>query len=147
MTVFVDTAIIMYAAGGDHPLREPSRRVLRAIASGVVAGLTSAEVIQEILHRFLGRGETDTGAAMARNALELFAPVIPITHSVMARMPDLAREHPGLAARDLVHVATCREVGITVLVSPDRGFDDVAGLQRVDPGDEVGVDALVTRGR
>ena len=28
VTVFVDTSVVMYAAGGDHPLREPCRRII-----------------------------------------------------------------------------------------------------------------------
>lgn len=34
-----------------------------------------------------------------------------------------------------MHVATCREVGIEIIVSLDRGFDSVEGLQRIDPAD------------
>lgn len=38
MTVFIDTAVIMYAAGGDHPLREPCRDMLRAVVDGRLDG-------------------------------------------------------------------------------------------------------------
>lgn len=133
MTVFVDTAIVMYAAGGEHVLREPCRAILRRIAAGELEAVTSAEVVQEILHRFTAIGRPEIGAAMARDTLDLFAPVLPITHAVMRRMPELVRAYPTLAARDLVHVATCLEEGIGAIVSPDRGFDLVEGFRRVPP--------------
>jgi predicted nucleic acid-binding protein len=133
VTVFVDTAVLLYAAGGAHPLRDPCRRLLRRIADGELEAVISAEVIQEILHRFTRIGRPDAGTAMARAALDLFAPVLPITHATMRRMPDLVERHPGLAARDLVHVATCQAEGIEEILSSDRGFDSVPGIRRLDP--------------
>ena len=133
MTVFVDTAVVMYAGGGEHPLRVPCQRLLERIAGGEVEAVTSVEIIQEILHRFTAIRRPDVGAAMARDALDIFAPVLPVTHAVMRRMPELVEAHPTLAARDLVHVATCLQEGISDIVSPDRGFDSVPGIRRIDP--------------
>lgn len=133
MTVFVDTAVIMYAGGADHSLREPCRTILSRVAAGELQAVTSAEVIQEILHRFVALRRPSIGAAMAQSALDLFAPVLPITHSVMQRLPELIERYPGLAARDLVHVATCLEEGIGAIVSPDSGFDRVKELRRTAP--------------
>lgn len=57
---------------------------------------------------------------MARDVLDLFAPVLPITHAVMDRMPQLVERYPGLAARDLVHVATCLEATARLITAaPD----------------------------
>lgn len=136
MTVFIDTAIVMYAAGSDHPLKTPCRRILARIAAGELDGVVSVEVVQEIVHRFTALRRPELGAAIARDTLDLFAPVLPITHAVMRRVPDLVEAHPTLAARDLVHVATCLEEGIGEIISPDRGFDTVAGIRRLDPADE-----------
>ena len=133
MTAFIDTAVIMYAAGGEHPLRDPSRRVLSRIGNGDLDGVISAEVVQEIIHRFVSIRRSDVGQEQAREAMDFFAPVLPITHAVMRRVPDLARKYPSLDARDLLHVATCIHEGITDIVSTDRGFDQVAEVRRIDP--------------
>ena len=133
MTTFIDTAVIMYAAGGEHPLRDPSRRVLSRIGEGDLDGVISVEVIQEIVHRFVSVRQSDIGQTQATDAMDFFAPVLPITHALMRRVPDLARKYPSLAARDLVHVATCIHEGITEIISPDRGFDQVAEIRRIDP--------------
>lgn len=139
LTVFVDTAVIMYAGGRDHPLRQPSQGILRLIASGELEGATSAEVIQEILHRFTAIAQRRPGGQMARHALDLFAPVLPITHAVMQRMPGLVERYRQLHARDLIHVATCIEEGIGAIVSPDRGFDDVGEITRLAPEDSQAI--------
>ncbi len=137
MTVFIDTAVIMYAGGGEHPMRAPCSRIMDAIDSGELEAVISTEVVQEIVHRFLSIRQPDIAVAMAEVALNLFAPVLPITHALIRRVPDLARRYPGLDARDLLHIATCIHEGITEIISPDRGFDQVKELRRTAPEDFV----------
>lgn len=132
MTVFLDTAVFMYAGGSDHSLRAPSRAILERVAAGALDATTSAEVVQEILHRFVAIRRIDLGVAMARSVLEAFAPVLPISDAVIRRMPDLVERYPTLAARDLIHVATCLTEGIATIISPDTGLDRVTEIRRMD---------------
>ena len=132
-TPFIDTAVLIYASGAEHPLRAPCRRVMLAIGSGELAAVTSVEVVQELLHRFIAIRRREIGRQLASDAMDTFAPVLPISHALMRRVPDLAARYPQLAARDLVHVATCVHEGITEIVSPDRAFDQVAEVRRLDP--------------
>jgi predicted nucleic acid-binding protein len=138
VTVFIDTAVPMYAAGGTHPLRDPSRRILQLIRQGDLDGVTSAEVVQEIAHRFLAVRHPEFAWRLANDVLDLFAPVLPITHALVRRVPELALRYPSLQARDLVHVATCIHEGIAEIISPDRAFDQVAELRRIDPSEFAG---------
>src|SRR6186997_766910 len=109
------------------------QRTMQAVGDGDLDAVTSAEVVQEILHRFISIRRPEVGARIASLTMDLFAPVLPITHALMRRVPDLAEAYPRLAARDLVHVATCIHEGIAEIVSPDRGFDQVAEVRRIDP--------------
>lgn len=133
MTVFLDTAVFMYAAGADHPLREPCRVILARAVRGEISGITSAEVVQELVHRYRSIRRIDAADRVAREVLSAFGPVIAVDHAVISRLPDLLALYPGLATRDLVHVATCIEEGIGEIVTPDRGFDSVREVRRVDP--------------
>lgn len=131
MTAFVDTSVIMFAAGAEHPRREGCRAVLTAITAGQIDAVTSAEVIQEILHRF-SNGDRGTGTRMAQATLDLFAPVLALNGEVIA---EAVRRYAGtdLLARDLIHVATCRVLGIGEIISVDTDFDDLDDLRRIDP--------------
>ena len=129
--IFVDANVLMYAAGSDHPMRDPSRRILDAVSDRSIDAVTSAEVVQEIVHRYLAIGRADGGLALAERTMDLFAPVLPITHALMRRVPDLARRYPDLSARDLIHVATCIHEGIGEILSTDRGFDAVREIRRI----------------
>jgi predicted nucleic acid-binding protein len=133
VTVFIDTAVVMYANGANHPFREACRSIMIQVADGQLEATTSSEVVQEILHRFVSIRRPEIGIAMARVTMDAFAPVLPITHALMRRVPELAARYPSLSARDLVHVATCIHEGIDEIITPDRGFDQVAELRRVDP--------------
>lgn len=123
----------MYAGGTQHPLRDPCQAVLRRVAAGTLDATTSAEVAQEIFHRFVAIRRPSIGVSMARGVLDAFDPVLPITHRVVSRVPDLVQRYPALAARDLIHVATCLEEELDAIISPDTGFDHVSEIKRIDP--------------
>jgi predicted nucleic acid-binding protein len=50
--ILIDANIFMYAAGAEHPHKEPSRMFLEQVARGEVDAALDAEVLQEILHRY-----------------------------------------------------------------------------------------------
>lgn len=131
--IFVDTSILMYAAGADHPLQRPCREIVHRIGNRAIPAATSAEVVQEILHRYLSIDRAAGGIALAEQTMDLFAPVLPVTHALMRRIPDLARRYPDLSARDVIHVATCIHEGISEILSTDRGFDAVREIRRIAP--------------
>jgi predicted nucleic acid-binding protein len=132
LSVFIDTAVIMYAGGAPHAMRGPCQDLLTAVVERRIEAVTSAEVIQEILHRFIAIGRAQIGATMAETALDIFAPVLAINEAIMRKMPPLVVKYEGLSARDLVHVATCQVAEIDLIVSPDRGLDVVTEVQRAD---------------
>lgn len=131
MTVLLDTAVFMYAAGRAHPLRAPARDVLRRARAGDLGAVTSAEVVQEILHRFAGGARHEGGVGLAESVLTNFGPVLSVDHAVLVRTAELARRHPQAVARDLVHVATCLNHGLEAIVSPDEDFDRIGEVVRI----------------
>lgn len=126
----------MYAAGGDHPLREPCRGVLRLVGRRAAAFISSAEVLQEVLHRYLAlrRWQTAREAFLRFNAVMQgrFEPLLP---QDVAKAAILADRYPEASARDLAHVAVMLRVGSTHIVSADRWFDVASEVQRLDPQD------------
>jgi predicted nucleic acid-binding protein len=45
----------------------------------------------------------------------------------------LADRHPGISARDVVHAAVMRRVGVNWIVSADTDFDRLPDVTRLDP--------------
>lgn len=127
--IFVDTNVLMYAVGRQHPLREEAREFFKAAVGSAGPRLcTSAEVLQELLHAYIPVDRWETLDA----ALTLAESCIPTVHPVDAEDVRaallIARSRPHLGARDLIHLAVCHRHGVDEIKTFDRGlaaaFDD-----------------------
>jgi predicted nucleic acid-binding protein len=131
MTVFIDSNIPMYVAGGEHENREPARRLLERVRRGRVEACTSTEVLQEILYRYSALGRLDT----ARGVYDLFTEICPVVLGVSLADTDRARDlvcsELGISARDAVHAAVMLNHNIEWIATFDAGFDRVPGIQRL----------------
>ena len=137
-SLFVDANIFMYLAGRDAELREGCRGALRAAAERDIALVTSAEVLQEVLHRYASLGRPEYARAVYSAATDICAEVLPITERHTARALDLVERHPHLPGRDALHAATMEERGIERILSADRHFDALDTVTRVDPATFAG---------
>ena len=132
--VFLDANIQTYSAGRDHPMREPSRRILAMAADNPDAFVTDAEVLQELLHRYLALRHWPAG----RDSIEEFVALMtdriePMFAGDVERAAQLADRYPSLSARDLVHAAVMLRVGSSRIATADGGFDLIDGIERLDP--------------
>ena len=68
--IVLDTTVLVYAVGVDHPLREPCQQLIRAIADGTILATTTTEVIQEFTHVRARRRDRKDAAELARDYIE-----------------------------------------------------------------------------
>lgn len=130
--LFVDTAVLAYAVGNEHPRRAACHQILVAAASGDAELHASVEAVQEFLFfRRLRRGDRVTAVAEARAVRDLLV-LHPFDAGVVDAMVDLVAESE-IGGRDAVHAATAQLAGFGSIVSTDRAFDAVPGLARLDP--------------
>lgn len=131
--IWVDTSVLAYAAGGDHPQREPCRRILATAAAGTLELHASVEMVQELVFHRLRRTSRHDAVAQARQAGALCV-LHAFDAAVLHRALDLVAS-TGLGGRDAVHAATALGHGFEEIVSADRDFDAAPGLRRIDPTD------------
>lgn len=141
MTFFVDANAILYSAV-EGPGRESCLRVLGAVAAGTCEGRTSPAVLEEVWHVAERRYPGELEGLVAR-ALSIFSPLLPVTEADMVHA--LALEAPALDASDRLHLGTCATHEIDVVLTADRAFDGVGGIERVDPLNADAVDRLLAR--
>lgn len=55
---------------------------------------------------------------------------------------ELFETNPPLDARDAVFAAVALNRGIDAILATDRAFDEIDGLERIDPADERALAAL-----
>ncbi len=132
--ILVDTSVLVYAVGSDHPLREPCRAIVAAIGEGKLAATTTVEVLQEFAHvRARRRGRSDAVTITERYAT-LLAPLVTVDAQDLGNGLRLFREYEGLGAFDAVLAAVAvQRPHIRMLVSGDRAFSGIASLAHVDP--------------
>lgn len=134
----MDASVLMYAAGRSHPLREPCRAALEAAVARKARLVTSTEVLQEILYRYFSIQRPDAARTVYRTATTLCAEVFAISLSNTNRALELLLESPQLSPRDAIHVASMEAHQLHRILTTDRDFDAVDGVERVDPADFAG---------
>ena len=131
--VLLDSAIFIYAVGVDHPYRDPCRQLLEALEAERYRGEVSALAVEETLHQRACRtGDRESARRVARSVMTL-CPVHDLTTADVALGLRLFGTSARLNARDVLHAATALNRGIPVVISPDKAFDDVPQLERLDP--------------
>jgi uncharacterized protein len=121
--IFIDTNVIMYAVGREHPLRKPAQKFFQdAFDRKAERLVTSAEVLQELLHAYLPVQRIQTLDA----AMQLVGAVVNDVWAVEAADVALARElvdaHASLGARDLLHLACCKRREVRRIKTYDRAL-------------------------
>lgn len=135
--VFLDANIFLYAVGGPGPHREPCRAVLAAVAGGTIEGVTSTEVLQEVLHVRARRADLKDAALAVRSAAALVAEVLPVAVADMLTACQILDAHSSIEARDAVHAAVMKNASITAIVSVDKDFDVFKYIKRLTPHDAL----------
>ena len=120
MMTFVDTNVIMYAVGRSHPLREEAREFFQESLRANQALVTSAEVLQELLHAYLPVGRTRTLAAAMELAVATIQTVWPLEIEDVRYASRLVESRPELGARDLIHLACCQRSEVKSIKTFDR---------------------------
>ena len=128
--ILIDSNVIMYAAGADHPHKRPSVALLERVAGGEVEATIDAEVLQEILHRYRAIGRWEDGRRVYDLTRQLFPAVVPVTAEVMDRARRVLDADGHIMARDALHAAVVMAEGLDGLCSYDRDFDRIRGIDR-----------------
>jgi predicted nucleic acid-binding protein len=137
-----DTSVFIYALGGEHPYRDPCRAIMNDGVQGLIAPEASVEMIHEFAYVRCRRGISRPTAA--RDALDIAATsrLHVVEPSDVERALELWCEHDRLDMRDAIFAAQALNRGIDAILSPDQGFEGIAGLERIDPADAQAVASL-----
>ena len=131
--IVLDTTVLVYAKGAEHPLRDPCRALIEAIAERRVEATTTVEVIQELVHVRARRRDRADAAALGRDYAELLAPLLPVRAAELARGLALYERSERLGAFDAVLAAAAETAGARALVSADTAFAELKSVEHVVP--------------
>lgn len=102
------------------------------------------DIVQELAHQRMRRTGDRADAVRQARAVAGLCRLHAVTPAVEIAALDVLEANPRLAARDATFVALAQAQGIAVILTPDRDFDGLDGLRRVDPSDAEAVTALAS---
>lgn len=129
--VFVDSNIPMYLVGAAHPNKDTARRLLEQCINRGERLVADAEVLQEILHRYVAINRRDAIQPAFDALVNVVDHVYPVEAADIERAKTLLLGVTQLSARDAVHVAIMQRHGIERILSFDIGFDRVTWIERL----------------
>jgi predicted nucleic acid-binding protein len=131
--IVIDTTVLIYAVGDEHPLRAPCRDLVAALREGRLRATTTTEVIQEFAHVRARRRSRSDAAALARDYARLLAPLLVVDTDDLLEGLSRFEDNDTVGAFDAVLAAAAMRRGAELLVSADSGFAELPGLRHVDP--------------
>ncbi len=129
--ILVDSNIPMYLVGSPHPHKSDAQRILEQSVIDRQRLVTDAEVLQEILHRYVSINRREAIQSAFNALFGVVDEVFEVTRSVVERAKDIVLGYRSLSARDAVHLAIMEEHQISRILSFDSGFDGFPGITRL----------------
>jgi len=121
----------MYLVGAAHPHKLDAQRLLERCVAERIPLVTGAEVLQEILHRYVAIDRREAIQPCFDVLLAVVDEVHPVDGRAVERAKAIVLERARLSARDALHVALMEVHGVARIASFDTGFDILPGIERI----------------
>ena len=129
--ILIDSNIPMYLVGAPHAHKTDAQRMMEKLVTERQRLVTDAEVLQEILHRYVAINRRDAIQPAFDALLAIVDQVLPVDHGIVERAKQIVLAYQHLSARDGIHLAVMKQHGIEQIVSFDAGFDGFPGIARL----------------
>ncbi len=129
--IFIDSNIPMYLVGAAHPHKVDAQRLLENLLSERVRLVTDAEVLQEILHRYVAIDRRDAIQPAFDAILGIVDQVLSVDLAAAERAKSIVLGSARLSARDALHLAVMEQHSVSRILSFDTGFDGYPGIARL----------------
>jgi predicted nucleic acid-binding protein len=133
----LDSAVPLLAVGHENAQQKTCRIILRAVSNDRLEASASVEMFQEFHFHRLRRTGNRLRSVTETQRLMSVVTGLAFDNTVMDAALDLISRLPSIRGHDAVHAATALLFDIPAIVSPDRAFDEVPGLRRVEPAELV----------
>lgn len=121
----------MYLVGSPHPHKADAQRLLEKLITDRERLVTDAEVLQEILHRYVAIDRRDAIQPAFDALLGVVDEVLSVDVEAVQRAKQIVLGYRQLSARDAVHLSVMEQNGIRQILSFDSGLDAFPGITRI----------------
>src|SRR5436189_5965996 len=121
----------MYLVGAAHSHKADATQLIETAIAAAERLVTSAEVLQEILHRYVAIARRDAIQPAFDVLLGVVDQVLAVDRAVAERAKQIVLGRRHISARDAVHLAVMEQDGIEQILTFDSGFDGFPGITRL----------------
>jgi len=121
----------MYLIGSPHLHKTDAQRLLEKLIADRERLVTDAEVLQEILHRYVAIDRRDAIQPAFDALLGVVDEVLIVDGRAVERAKQIVLGYRQLSARDALHLSVMEQNGIRQIASFDSGFDAFPGIARL----------------
>jgi len=121
----------MYLVGAPHPHKSDAQRWVEKLISDRQRLVTDAEVLQEILHRYVAINRRDAIQPAFDSLLGIVDEVFAVDRAVAELAKEIVLGHRQMSARDAIHLSIMDQHGIDRILTFDSGFDGFPGVTRL----------------
>ncbi len=129
--ILIDSDISMYLVFAPHPHQVDAQRWMEKLLSERERLVTDAEVLQEILHRYMAINRRDAIQPAFDSLLGVVDEVLTVDRATVERAKLIVFGHRHLSARHALHLAVMEQHGIEKILTFDSGFDGFPGVTRL----------------
>ena len=121
----------MYLVDSPHRHKADAQRLLEKLIADRERLVTDAEVLQEILHRYVAIDRRDAIQPAFDALLGVVDEVLIVDRRAAERAKQIVLGYRQLSARDALHLSVMEQNGIRQIASFDSGFDAFPGIARL----------------
>jgi predicted nucleic acid-binding protein len=121
----------MYLVGTPGSHKTDAQRLLERLVSQRQRLVTDAEVLQEILHRYVAINRRHDIQPALDALLNVVDEILPVDRTAVERAKQIVLSYQRLSARDAVHLAVMEQHGIDRILTFDAEFDGFPGVTRL----------------
>ena len=118
----------MYLVGAAHPHKIDARRILEESIAAGERLVSDAEVLQEILHRYVAISRRDAIQPAFEVLFKTVDAIYPVDREDVEKAKNITLGYTSLSSRDAIHIAVMERYGIPTILTFDRGFSQYPGL-------------------
>lgn len=136
--MYFDSNIFIFAAIDRGKLGKDCREIMKLIDKQKISAAASFIVIDEVLWVLKRNIGKEDAIKIAKTMFSMPIKWVNVDESIILGTLDIF-ERMALDPRDSIHISSMRNVGLTTMVSEDKDFDKVEGIERINASECLSV--------
>ncbi|MEK7523090.1 MAG: type II toxin-antitoxin system VapC family toxin [Patescibacteria group bacterium] len=138
MIIYFDTNIFIYLSDENSAYFLQVKDLIQYCEDNKIKIATSVETIQEIIHFSINTKDLSFGFSTANKTLDLVDELFNLDRKTIENYLTIVNKYKNRESRDFIHLATCLNQKLTIIITYDRGFKKFKEIKALTPKEFLG---------